>query len=156
MSEARPELKRVQGRGRRIGIVVGRYNGDVTSRLLAGARECLGECGVAAGDLRVVEVSGAFELPIVAQRLLEKPGIHGVIALAAVIRGDTPHFDYVCQAAADGCLRVMLDARKPVAFGVLTCDTQAQADARAVAGEGNKGREAALALLDALTALDQI
>lgn len=156
MSTARPQELKALGKGRRLGIVVGRYNGEVTSGLLAGARECLLEAGLAAGDIQVVHVSGAFEIPLIAQRLLAKPGLHGVIALAAVVRGDTPHFDYVCRAAADGCLRAMLDAQKPVAFGVLTCDTEAQAKLRAAPGPANKGREAALAILDSLAALDRI
>jgi 6,7-dimethyl-8-ribityllumazine synthase len=156
MSQARPQNKTLDGRGRRVAIIVGRYNSEITNGLLAGARETLLEAGMGAGDIQVHYVAGAFEIPLVAQRCLETGRTDGVIALAAVIRGDTPHFDFVCQATAEGCLRVTLDTSRPLAFGVLTCDNQQQAQVRAAPGPGNKGREAALALLESLTVLERI
>ena len=156
MSEARPQQVALDGRGRRVALIVSRYNEAITRSLSEGARETLIEFGVAGGDIREILVAGAFEIPLMAQQVLNKKASDGVIALGAVIRGDTPHFDYVCEAAMQGCLHVSLTTEKPVAFGVLTCDTMAQAEARAEPGDANKGREAALALLESFAALDQI
>jgi 6,7-dimethyl-8-ribityllumazine synthase len=150
MSTATPHAQgspRPHGRGLKFGIVVARFNAHVTDRLLAGALRGLAACGVAKKDVTVVRVPGAVELPLAAARLLRGPR-HGVLALGCVIRGETTHYDYVCGMAADGLLRVMLDARKPVAFGVLTCDTEAQAMARAGDGDDNKGFEAALVAVE--------
>lgn len=156
MGAEAPAKLQLDGRGRRIGIVVSRFNAAITESLLAAARRTLSDAGVGSGDVTVVTVPGAFEIPIAAERLLRKAGVDGVLALGAVIRGDTPHFDYVCRAVTDGCLRVALDARKPVCFGVLTCDTLAQAQARSGAGDDNKGAECARALLETLHALEAL
>jgi 6,7-dimethyl-8-ribityllumazine synthase len=135
------------GRGRRIAIAVSRFNRDVTERLLAGARDALRRTGVADADVTVAWVPGAFELPLCCQWLAaQRPD--AILALGAVIRGDTDHYDYVCRAATDGCLHVTLATGIPVAFGVLTCDDTAQAMARAGGSEGNKGEDVALAALE--------
>lgn len=156
MSQARPLERTLNGRGWRVAIIVARYNSQITDGLLSGARAMLLEAGLTENDLQVYYVAGAFEIPLVAQRCLEAGRTDGVIALAAVIRGDTPHFDFVCQAVTNGCLRVTLDTSRPLAFGVLTCDNEQQAQARAAPGPSNKGREAAQALLESLTVLERI
>lgn len=136
------------GAGRRVAVVVSRFNDEVTGRLLEGALGALRGAGVRDEDLRVVRVPGAFELPFAAQALARAGGWDAVVALGAVIRGDTDHYDYVCSAAQQGCLRVGLDTGVPVAFGVLTCDTDEQAAERAGGPHGNKGADAALAALE--------
>jgi 6,7-dimethyl-8-ribityllumazine synthase len=139
-SGERPAL---DGHGMRIALACGRFNDVITRRLLAGARKALAELGV--DDVHVTEVwaPGAFELPLVAKTLAHSGRFDAVVTLGAVIRGDTPHFEYVAGECAAGVLRVGLDTGVPVVFGVLTVDTVAQADERAVEGRGNKGAEAA-------------
>lgn len=138
------------GRGRRFAIVTARFNSLITERLTRGAHACLVEHGVAEGDVVTQHVPGAWELPLAAQLLARRRRgrFDGIIAIGCVIRGDTPHFEYVCQAANDGLARVSLDESIPVAFGVLTVETEEQAMARAGGREGNKGWEAALAALE--------
>jgi 6,7-dimethyl-8-ribityllumazine synthase len=139
-----------RGAGRRIGVVVSRFNDLITDRLLAGARSCLLDHGVADGDIHVAWAPGAWELPLAAQMLLEKKGCDAIVALGCVIRGDTPHFDYVAGAAASGLSALSLRTGRPVTFGVLTVDTTEQALSRAGGKLGNKGWEAALAALEML------
>jgi 6,7-dimethyl-8-ribityllumazine synthase len=141
---------RAHAHGQRVGIVVSRFNDLITERLLAGAQSCLQEHGVADRDVDVAWAPGAWELPLAARRLIEKRGCAGVIALGCVIRGDTPHFDFVAGAAATGLSSVMTTLDVPVAFGVLTTDTMEQALARAGGRAGNKGWESALAMLEML------
>lgn len=141
---------RAAARGERIGIVVSRFNDMVTERLLAGARSCLIDHGVVDHDIVTAWVPGAWELPIAAQQLITKRGCAAVVALGCVVRGDTPHFDYVAGAAANGLSHVAASTGRPVAFGVLTTDTMDQALARAGGRAGNKGWEAALAALEML------
>ncbi len=130
-----------------------RFNSLITDRLLAGARACLIEYGVSADAIDVVSVPGAWELPVAAQSAAKR-GYAAVIALGCVIRGDTPHFDYVAGAAAQGLERVSLEAGLPVAFGVLTTENTDQALARAGGREGNKGWDAALVALEMADLLD--
>lgn len=125
-------------------IVVARFNSGITEKLLTGAIHALGTAK--AKSYKVFYVPGAFELPLAAQRLAAR--FDGIIALGAVIRGETPHFDYVAGAAAQGLLRVMLDTGKPVSFGVLTTNTLAEAEARAGGAHGNKGYDAAMTAVD--------
>jgi 6,7-dimethyl-8-ribityllumazine synthase len=138
----------MNGKGRRFAIVVSRFNELVTDRLLAGAQACLEQHEVAAEDIVVYSVPGAWELPLAVDRILRAGGFDGVIALGCVIRGETPHFDYVASGATNGLLRNALDHGVPVAFGVLTTDDTAQAMARAGGKAGNKGWEAALTALE--------
>lgn len=140
----------------RIGIVVSRFNRSVTDNLLEGAMAACRELGVAAGDDDVYPVPGAFELPILAQRLAGCGRYDAVVCLGAVVRGETPHFDFVCEQAAAGLQRVALDTGVPVAFGVLTTDTVAQALARAGGDFGNKGYEAVRAVCDTLAQLARV
>ena len=134
--------------GARIGVVAARFNEDVVSRLLEGALDTLSRYGLGRDGVPVVRVPGAFELPLAARWLARRGGIDAVIALGVVIRGDTPHFDYVCAEAARGIQAASVETDVPAIFGVLTCDDRAQADARAGGEHGNKGREAALAALE--------
>jgi len=140
------------GRGLRIGIAVSRFNEGITAKLLEGALGALREAGVAEDAIDVVWVPGAFELPQAARALDEARDYDGLTALGCVIRGETPHFDYVCGAAARGLLDLSLHARARVTFGVLTCDTPEQAWVRA-GGRANKGREAAAGLIRLIRAL---
>jgi 6,7-dimethyl-8-ribityllumazine synthase len=134
--------------GSRYAIVVGRFNLAVTERLAAGAQDALTSHGVPPEAIDVVWVPGAFEIPQAARWAVDSGRYHAVIAVGAVIRGDTPHFDYVAGAAAHGLETVAAAAAIPVAFGVLTCDTMEQARDRADGKAGNKGWEAALAALE--------
>ena len=129
--------------GLRFAAVVARFNGDVTERLLEGAHKCFAEHGVAESALEVMYVPGAFELPLGAQMLAGEGSYDAIVALGCVVRGGTPHFEYICHAAASGLQRVALDTGVPIAFGVLTTDDFAQAEARAGGAEGNKGYDAA-------------
>jgi len=166
------------GRGRRIAVAVAAFNRDVTGALLEGCLHALEAAGVARDDVTVVWVPGAFELPLGCDRLAASGRFHAVVALGAVIRGETPHFDFVARECARGLTRVALDRSLPVAFGVLTTDTLEQARRRAslepavlagrppeetppersakVAGLSNKGAEAARAALAMARLLDRI
>lgn len=132
----------------RIAIVVSRFNEFVTDRLLAGAEEALRQAGVASGDVEVLRVPGAFELPIAAQRVAETGRVAAVVCLGCLIRGATPHFDYIASACAHGITAAAAATGVPMTFGVLTTNSVEEAVERAVPGEGNKGREAALAALE--------
>ncbi|MCY4221968.1 MAG: 6,7-dimethyl-8-ribityllumazine synthase [Thiotrichales bacterium] len=137
--------------GARIAIAAARFNDAVVSQLLEGVLHTLSRYGLGADATPVVRVPGAFELPLTARWLARGGDMDAVIALGAVIRGDTPHFDYVCAEAARGLRTAATDTDIPVIFGVLTCDDHAQAAARAGGAHGNKGREAALAALEMVT-----
>lgn len=143
MSQQSPQWK-ADARGLRFAIVVARFNSGITEKLLAGAQQALTEAS--AKSNRVFWVPGAFELPLIALRLAR--GFDAIIALGAVIRGETPHFEYVAGAAAQGLLRVSLDTGTPVAFGVLTTNTLAEAEARAGGAHGNKGYDAAMTAIE--------
>jgi 6,7-dimethyl-8-ribityllumazine synthase len=135
------------GAGLRFGIVAALFNRAVVDPLVDGAERFLARSGVLDADVTIVRVPGAFEIPHGLQILAESGRCDGLIALGAVIRGDTPHFDYVCTACTDGCLQLSLQYRLPIGFGLLTCDTGDQARARAGGKAGNKGEEAAEAAL---------
>jgi 6,7-dimethyl-8-ribityllumazine synthase len=139
---------RVDGAGRRFLVVVSRFNELVTEKLLDGAVSCLREHGVEEEAIDVARVPGAFELPGVVAAGLRQGGYDGVIALGCVIRGETPHFDYVAGEAARGLQELAVEHPVPVGFGVLTTDTRDQALARAGGEKGNKGWETALATLE--------
>jgi 6,7-dimethyl-8-ribityllumazine synthase len=132
----------VSARGRRVAIVAARFNEFIVTSLLKGARALWIERGVDAHDLTVVRVPGAFELPVVVRRLAASGRYDAVVALGCVIRGDTPHFDYVAGEAARGLQLAGLETGVPVAFGVLTVDSLEQALERAATTAGNKGGEA--------------
>ena len=139
-----------------VGIVVARWNSFVTDQLLQGATEVFQSKGLKDEQIVTVSCPGAYEIPLTAQKLL--PRVDGIVVLGAVIRGDTPHFDYVCDAVNRGVLDLNLRYDKPVTFGVLTTDNVEQATLRSglEEGMGNKGAEAALALLEMLSLVRQI
>lgn len=132
------------GHGMSLAVVVSRFNQALTEKLLAGAQEALAECGVDADSVDVVWVPGSFELPLAAKRLAESGRYDAVACLGCVLRGETPHFDYVAGQAAGGIGRVGLDTGVPVAFGVITADTLQQAVERAGGSSGNKGFDAVM------------
>jgi 6,7-dimethyl-8-ribityllumazine synthase len=131
----------------RIALVVSDYHAFITSGLEAGARAALGDEGISSEDVERFPVPGAYELAQAAQRVAETGQFAAVICLGCLIRGETPHFDYIAQAAAHGLMRAAQATGVPIAFGVLTTNTADEAMARAVEGPGNKGREAAVAAL---------
>ena len=134
--------------GLRFAVVVGRFNHLICAKLLEGCTAELERRGADADDIHVAWVPGAFEIPLAARVLAESQRYDAIVALGAVIRGGTPHFDYVCSGVTDGVREVMRDTSVPVAFGVLTCDDADQALARAGGAGGNKGAEAALAAIE--------
>lgn len=132
--------------GTRFALVVSRFNSFITDRLVEGAQDCLVRHGASPDAIDIIRVPGAFELPMAVRMVL--PRYDAVLALGAVIRGSTPHFDYVAAEAAKGLAQVALQAEKPVAFGVLTTDTIEQAIERAGTKAGNKGADAALTAIE--------
>ena len=146
----------LQGKGRKIGIVVARFNSFISERLLEGAIDSLVRSGVATEDIVVARVPGAFEIPLIAQKMARSGRHDAVLCLGAVIRGATPHFDFVAGEVAKGTAQVMLDAGIPVLFGVLTTETIEQAIERAGTKAGNKGSDVAIAALEMINLLDQV
>ena len=136
------------GRGRRLAVVVSRFNEHITRRLLDGCLEALHKHGMALDDVDVFWVPGAWELPYAARRAAASERYDAIVALGAVIRGETPHFDYVAGESARGLAQASAEFDLPIAFGVLTTDTTQQAEARAGGAHGNKGWDAALAALE--------
>ena len=139
---------KLSGKGLKFALVVGRFNELISTRLYEGALDCLRRHDVADGDVDAAWVPGAFEMPVVAKRLAESGAYDAVICLGAVIRGGTPHFDFIAAEAAKGIAKVSLDSGVPVAFGVLTTDTVEQAVERAGTKAGNKGWAAASTALE--------
>jgi 6,7-dimethyl-8-ribityllumazine synthase len=142
--------------GMRLAIVAARFNGDVTKLLLEGALDELADRGVEPDGVQVAWVPGAFEIPLAAKHLADSGELDAVICVGAVIRGDTPHFDYVAGECAAGISRVGLDTGIPVAFGVVTTDDLDQALARAGGAEGNKGAEAAATAVEMVDLLRKL
>ncbi len=144
------------GSGMRVGIVVGRFNDLITGRLLAGALDRLRRSNVSEGSTDVCWVPGAFEVPKVAKRMAESGRYDGVIALAAVIRGATPHFEMIAAEVSKGLAKVNLEIDLPVVFGVITADTIDQAIERAGTKMGNKGSQAAETLIEMVNLLKEL
>ena len=153
-------IKIVQGdlvaEGARFGLVVSRFNSFIVESLQSGAIDCLLRHGVSESDIEVVKVPGAHEIPLVARRMAAGKRYDAIIALGAVIRGATPHFDYVAGECARGLAAVGQQSGVPVAFGVLTVDTIEQAVERAGTKAGNKGADAALSAIEMVNLLRQI
>lgn len=145
-----------EGKGRRIGIVVSRFNELVTRELLDGARDGLLRHGVSEDSITVAWVPGAWEIPAALSRLARSGDYDALIAIGAVIRGETPHFEYVSSGVAHGVATVSVATDLPIAFGVLTTDTLEQAFARAGGKGGNKGWEAALTALEMVNLFDRL
>ncbi|MEF8815911.1 MAG: 6,7-dimethyl-8-ribityllumazine synthase [Salinibacter sp.] len=143
--------------GHRFALVVGRFNEHITEKLLDGALDTLERHGADRDDdVTVVHVPGSWEIPVAAQKCARSGTYDAVICLGAVIRGETPHFDYVCSGATSGTMQTALDTDVPVLFGILTTDTVDQAIARAGSKAGNKGREAAEAAIEMATLMPKL
>lgn len=136
------------GEGLKFGVVVGRFNEFISNKLLSGTMDALKRHDVAEEDVEVAWVPGAFEIPLIAKKMAKSNKYDAVICLGAVIRGDTPHFDYVCNEVSKGVGKVGLQEEIPVMFGVITTDTIEQAIERAGTKAGNKGWEAAVSALE--------
>ncbi len=144
--DARTPLKGADGA--RFAVIVSRFNEAITSRLVAGARAALAEAGAAEADVETFSVPGAFELPQAARAAGETGRFEAVVGLGCVVRGETPHFEYISSAVAHGLMHAAGETGVPMAFGVLTTDSWEQAEARAGDGPDNKGFEAAAAALE--------
>ena len=145
-------MKAIEGRldaaGKRFAIVAARFNHRLVDRLIEGALDCLERHGASPGDVRLVRVPGAWELPLALEELAAIGEVDGLVALAVVVRGETAHFDYICAGCSQGVARITVERRLPIGFGVLTCETSDQAEERAGGKAGNKGWEAAQAAIE--------
>jgi len=146
----------LKGQGLRFALVVSRFNDFITSKLVEGALDHLLRHGVDKGDVHIVKVPGAFEVPLVAKKLASSGNYQGVICLAAIIRGSTPHFEYVSSEVTKGIAQVSLETGIPVIYGVITADTIEQAVERAGTKMGNKGGDAALAALEMANLINKL
>jgi 6,7-dimethyl-8-ribityllumazine synthase len=142
--------------GARIALIASRFNQHIVSALLDGAYEALLANGVAETNITLIRVPGAFELPFAAQRAALTGTVDAVVCIGAVVRGGTPHFEFVAGECARGLMNVSINNDLPVIFGVITTDTEQQALDRCGGSEGNKGEEAALAALESLNAVQQL
>jgi 6,7-dimethyl-8-ribityllumazine synthase len=144
------------GKGKKFAIVMSRFNSFLTERLLEGALDGLKRHGVADSDIAIYRVPGAYELPLACKKVAEKGNHDAVIALGAVIRGDTPHFDYVAAEVSKGLANIGLDLSFPIIFGVLTTDTIEQAEIRSGAKGSNKGFDAAMTALEMVSFMETV
>jgi len=155
-----PHITTIEGqlvaKGLKFALVAGRFNDFITERLIGGAVDYLTRHGAEREDLTLVKVPGAFEIPLAAKKLAASGKYQGIICLGAVIRGATPHFEYVANECVKGLAHVMLETNVPVGFGVLTVDTLEQAIERAGSKAGNKGVESAAAVLEMVRVLEQL
>jgi len=153
-------LKTIEGQlnaqGLKVAIVAARFNDFIVDRLISGAVDYLVRHGGSEDNLTLVRLPGAFELPLAAQKLARSGNFDGVVVLGAVIRGATPHFDYVCNECAKGVAQASMETGVPMGFGLLTCDSLDQAIERAGSKAGNKGVEAASAMLETIRVLEQL
>jgi len=144
------------GVGRRVAVVASRFNEPIVKKLVDGALQALLNYGVVFEDIDVVWVPGAWELPVAARWLLASERYDGIVAVGAVIRGETAHFDYIAGEASRGLAAASAESETPIGFGVLTCDTEEQAEARAGGEHGNKGWDAAVATLEMADLVDRL
>jgi 6,7-dimethyl-8-ribityllumazine synthase len=134
--------------GLRFAVIASRFNDEIVEDLLRGALDCISRHGAADDDVAVYRVPGAFEIPTLAAKLLDVDDFDAIVALGCLLRGDTPHFDFISAQVTNDLSRVAIDAKLPIAFGVITCNTREQAVERSSPGSGNKGWEAALAAIE--------
>ncbi len=134
----------LSAKGLKFGVVLSRFNEFIGNQLLEGAVDALLRSGASDGDIEIVKVPGSFEIPATVQVMMQKGQYDAIVCLGAIIRGATPHFDYIASEAAKGIARISMDSGLPVAFGIITADTLEQAIERAGTKSGNKGRDAAL------------
>ncbi len=146
----------LSAKGLKFAVIVGRFNDFISERLLEGALDTLLRSGASSDDIEIVKVPGTFEMPVAAKTLAKRGGSDAIICIGCVIRGETPHSDYVAGMAARGVSKVSLDFECPVAFGVITADSLEQAIERAGAKSGNKGRDAALTAIEMANLLKAI
>jgi 6,7-dimethyl-8-ribityllumazine synthase len=162
MESAMPQVLQggFDGKGRRFGVVVSRFNESISERLLAGAMDAFLRHGVRDADVLVAWTPGSFEIPLVAKRLADTKrngkALDAVVCLGAIVRGETPHFDFVASAAATGISKAALETGVPILFGVITADSMEQAADRAGGKSGNKGFQAALAALEMANLVAQL
>ncbi|WP_297670051.1 6,7-dimethyl-8-ribityllumazine synthase [uncultured Desulfovibrio sp.] len=156
MSTVTTIVGQLDAKGLKVAIVAARFNDFIVDRLISGALDYLERHGIDDADVTLVRVPGAFELPLVCRKLAACGKYSGVLALGAVIRGGTPHFDYVCAEASKGIAQSMLESGTPIGFGLLTCDTIEQAIERAGSKGGNKGVEAAAAMLETIRVMEKL
>jgi 6,7-dimethyl-8-ribityllumazine synthase len=153
-------IKTIEGqlsaKGLKIALAAGRFNDIIVDRLISGSVDYLTRHGLDPKSITIVRVPGAFELPLVCRKLAKSNKYNGIVALGALIRGDTPHFDFVANEAAKGLAQVSLETGVPIGFGLLTTENIEQAVARAGSKAGNKGADAAAALLETIRVLEQI
>ncbi|MBU4318513.1 MAG: 6,7-dimethyl-8-ribityllumazine synthase [Proteobacteria bacterium] len=147
---------KLTGTGKRFAIVAARFNDFITDKLVGGAVDALVRCGVKDEDIEIVKVPGAFEIPLVAKKIARGEKYHAVLCLGAVIRGATPHFDYVSSEVSKGVAAVGLESEVPVIFGVLTTDTIEQAIERAGSKAGNKGWDAAITAIEMANLVEKL
>ncbi|MCK5460282.1 6,7-dimethyl-8-ribityllumazine synthase [Candidatus Parcubacteria bacterium] len=143
----------LNGKGLKIAIVQARFNQDITKNLLDGALSALKQAGVNDKYIKITKVPGSFEIPLTCQKLARMKKFDGIIALGAIIKGETAHFDYIAKAATDGIMRTMLDYKIPIAFGIITTYTLAQAKKRSVDSKKNSGYGATLSLIETINNL---
>lgn len=156
-TEAGPTLEgRLDATGVRFAIILSRFNSFITERLLEGAMDCLLRHGAHRKDVTLIRVPGAFEIPLAAQKTARSGQFEGVLCLGAVIRGSTPHFDYVASEVTKGVSAVSLETDTPIGFGVLTTDTVEQAIERAGSKAGNKGWETALSVIEMINLFEHM
>ena len=153
-------VKTIEGnliaKGKKFGIIASRFNDFITKELVSGCMDTLTRHGANNEDLSITWVPGAFEIPLVAQRLAKSKSYDALICLGTIIRGSTPHFDYIASEVAKGVAKVSLDSGFPVIFGIITADTIEQAVERAGTKEGNKGRDAAVSAIEMANLLTQL
>jgi 6,7-dimethyl-8-ribityllumazine synthase len=146
---------KLQAKGFKIGIVVSRFNSFISDRLLEGALEALQKTGAQEADLTVYKVPGSFEVPLVAKKIAKAKAADGILCIGTLIRGDTPHFDYLSAEVTKGLAQIAMDHGVPVTFGILTVDTVEQGIERAGTKAGNKGYDAALSLVETLNLIKE-
>jgi 6,7-dimethyl-8-ribityllumazine synthase len=138
----------LQAKGLKIGVIMSRFNDFITNKLFEGARDALLRNGAKEDDIEVIKVPGSFEIPMVAKKLAFKGSYHAIICLGTVIRGATPHFEYIAAEVSKGIAQASMETGVPIAFGVITCDTIEQAVERAGTKSGNKGWDAAITAIE--------
>jgi len=147
---------KLEAQGLKFGIIVSRFNEFITSRLLEGAIDALIRHGAIEKDIEIVRVPGSFEIPLIAKKLAQSGRFHAIICLGTLIRGATPHFDYIAAEVSKGIALVSLETSIPVSFGIITADTIEQAIERAGSKSGNKGWDAALVAIEMAKVMEQL
>jgi 6,7-dimethyl-8-ribityllumazine synthase len=146
---------KLQAKGLKIGIVLSRFNQFISERLLEGTLDALTKLGAEDKDISIYKVPGSFEVPVIAKKLAETKKVDGIICLGALIRGDTPHFDFLSAEVTKGLAQIAMDEGLPVSYGILTVDTVEQGIERAGTKSGNKGYDAAFALVETLNLMKE-